>query len=60
MHLKPIEVLFFILPSGKIYGGGNECDSHNLLDKTMLEIYDQEKDADGFLYLCYGGEKYTG
>ncbi len=59
LKLQPAQVLYLVFPSGTIYSGGMNrvCDP---VEKLMAEIYDKERDADGFLYVRYGGEKYTG
>eukprot|EP00831_Metopus_contortus_P017205 TRINITY_DN1724_c0_g1_i2.p2 TRINITY_DN1724_c0_g1~~TRINITY_DN1724_c0_g1_i2.p2 ORF type:complete len:120 (-),score=8.30 TRINITY_DN1724_c0_g1_i2:138-497(-) len=50
LQLPPTQVLYFLFPSNTIYQG----------DKSINEIYEREKDADGFLYIYYGGEEYAG
>eukprot|EP00831_Metopus_contortus_P055183 TRINITY_DN4660_c0_g1_i1.p3 TRINITY_DN4660_c0_g1~~TRINITY_DN4660_c0_g1_i1.p3 ORF type:complete len:138 (+),score=10.99 TRINITY_DN4660_c0_g1_i1:64-477(+) len=50
LQLPPSQVLRFLFRSNTIYQG----------DKSLNEIYEKEKDTDGFLYIYYGGEQYAG
>eukprot|EP00826_Nyctotherus_ovalis_P036288 TRINITY_DN3204_c0_g1_i12.p2 TRINITY_DN3204_c0_g1~~TRINITY_DN3204_c0_g1_i12.p2 ORF type:complete len:101 (+),score=2.18 TRINITY_DN3204_c0_g1_i12:362-664(+) len=31
-----------------------------IVDRSVTTIYEEEKDADGFLYIKYSGQEYTG
>jgi len=60
LQLKPTQVMYIMLRSSTIYGGGREIVFKARIDKKISMIYEHEKDEDGFLYLKYSGQEYTG
>eukprot|EP00826_Nyctotherus_ovalis_P036292 TRINITY_DN3204_c0_g1_i3.p3 TRINITY_DN3204_c0_g1~~TRINITY_DN3204_c0_g1_i3.p3 ORF type:complete len:137 (+),score=45.63 TRINITY_DN3204_c0_g1_i3:113-523(+) len=50
LQLSPSQVIYLIFRSNRMYGG----------DRSVTTIYEEEKDADGFLYIKYSGQEYTG
>jgi len=52
--------MYIMLRSSTIYGGGREIVFKARIDKKISMIYEHEKDEDGFLYLKYSGQEYTG
>eukprot|EP00826_Nyctotherus_ovalis_P041756 TRINITY_DN4247_c1_g1_i1.p1 TRINITY_DN4247_c1_g1~~TRINITY_DN4247_c1_g1_i1.p1 ORF type:complete len:147 (+),score=38.71 TRINITY_DN4247_c1_g1_i1:68-508(+) len=50
LELSSSQVMYLVFKSSRIYGG----------DRSMASIYEEEKDNDGFLYIKYCGQEYTG
>ncbi len=59
LQLKPSQVMYIMFKSNQIYGGGTLYLILSL-DRKMSFIYERERDEDGFLYLKYSGQEYTG
>lgn len=62
LQLKSTQVMYIIFNNNRIYGAGNKLSFFNsfVIDKKMSYIYERERDIDGFLYVKYSAENYTG